>query len=74
MSTKKALQEAESAGVTKEPEVQLPLQDYCIRLSKQERRVELIAGFEHDERNAGRVKDTESAFAARYQKFINRPA
>ncbi len=53
---------------------QLSLNEFCTRLSGTETRVELISGFEHDERTSGRLKDTEEAFAGRYQAFINRPA
>lgn len=53
---------------------QLSLQEFCTRLSSTENRVELISGFEHDERTSGRLKDTDKAFAGRYQVFINRPA
>ena len=52
----------------------LTLAEFCIRLSATDTRVELIGGFEASERGAGRVKDTEAAYAARYQDFINKPA
>ncbi len=55
-------------------QVALSLEEFCKRLSTQDPRVELISGFELDERIAGRLKDTESEFTARYQAFINRPA
>lgn len=53
--------------------VPLTLQEFCIRLSVDDRRVELIGAFEFDERRAGRLKDTAEAYAARYQAFINKP-
>lgn len=52
----------------------LSLQEFCKRLSTSEPRVELISGFEADERIAGSLKDTEQNFAKRYKAFINRPA
>lgn len=70
MSTK-ALKTSTTSG---EQEIALTLKDFCVRLSTTERRVELIAGFEADERSKNRLKDTESAYSARYKAFINRPA
>jgi ppGpp synthetase/RelA/SpoT-type nucleotidyltranferase len=55
-------------------EFDLTLQEFCMRLSNIDKRVELIGGFEHSERVAGRAKDTESAYRQRYTAFINRPA
>lgn len=52
----------------------LSLDEFCSRLSQTDRRVELIGGFHADELAAGRVKDTEEAFAVRFIKFINQPA
>jgi hypothetical protein len=52
----------------------LSLNEFCTRLSKTDRRVELIGAFQSSEKRAGRNKDTESAFAARYSDFINQPA
>ncbi len=53
---------------------QVTLQEFCIFLSGSDNRVELISGFDADERAAGRLKDSEEAYQARYQAFINRPA
>lgn len=52
----------------------LPLDEFCVRLSKTDRRVEMIGAFNKSEKAAGRVKDTEAAFAERYSAFINQPA
>ena len=52
----------------------LQLTDFCIRLSAKDARVELIGGFEHSERVAGRMVDTAEKFAERYSAFINQPA
>jgi hypothetical protein len=51
----------------------MTLTEFCIRLSKVDRRVELIGGFEADEKRAGHVKDSEAAFAARFQAFVTKP-
>lgn len=56
------------------PAEELSLSEFCARLSSSDRRVELIGGFEHAERLAGRIKDTESAYAARYAAFLLQPA
>lgn len=53
--------------------VPLTLQEFCIRLSVDDRRVELIGAFESDERRAGRLKDTAEAYAARYKAFTTKP-
>lgn len=55
-------------------QIALSLEEFCKRLSTLEPRVELISGFEMDERLAGRLKDTEQEFTDRFQAFINRPA
>jgi hypothetical protein len=52
----------------------LSLDEFCTRLSTTDKRVELIGAFHHAEINAGRSKDTESAFASRYFSFCNQPA
>lgn len=63
-----AAKPVESAGTP------LTLTEFCMRLSERERRVALIGGFEASEKRAGRVKDTESAYHARYVEFTNKPA
>lgn len=52
----------------------LTLVEFCMRLSATDRRVEMIAGFERSENAAGRVKDSEPAFAARFVAFTTQPA
>ncbi|MBB3017710.1 hypothetical protein FHR70_000750 [Microvirga lupini] len=59
----------ESAG--SEP---LTLTEFCIRLSKRVKRVELIGAFEFVEKAAGHVRDTEEAFQGRFDAFIKQPA
>jgi len=60
--------------VAEQAEFPLTLEEFCIRLSVNDSRVELIGGFERQERLAGRVKDVESNFAGRFQAFTNQPA
>ena len=50
------------------------LDEFCADLSKTDRRVELIGGFHNLEKRNGTVRDTRTAYAARYQAFINAPA
>lgn len=52
----------------------LSLNEFCIRLSTKDKRVELIGGFEHTERVAGRLSDTVENYTARYEAFLNQPA
>lgn len=52
----------------------LTLTEFCTRLSATDRRVELIGGFEHSERVAGRMSDLEVNFAKRFVAFANQPA
>lgn len=62
------------AAPTAPESLPLTLTEFCIRLSKTEKRVELIGAFEHSERVAGRGKDTQESYAERYKKFLNQPA
>lgn len=55
-------------------EFPLALEEFCARLSGDDKRVELIGGFHRTEKAAGRNKDTESAYKARYAVFANQPA
>lgn len=65
---------SESQTVGESPtEFQVTLEEFCTRISKTDRRVELIGAFHHVEKAAGRVKDAESAFAARFADFANQP-
>lgn len=55
-------------------EMPLSLGEFCTRLSSADRRVELIGGFEHAERIAGRLRDVSTAFMVRFTAFANQPA
>ena len=56
---------------TQEP--RLTLAEFCTRLSEKVSRPELLGGFEFVERRAGRVKDVESAYRARFDAFVKTP-
>lgn len=58
----------------KKPEVTVNLQEFCARLSKIEKRTELIGGFEFEERRKGRLKDTSKNYEVRFQYFTKRTA
>lgn len=60
--------------VTDSAPAKVSLKRFCIDLSVSDRRVELIGGFEHTERVAGRLLDTKEAYAQRYADFANAPA
>jgi hypothetical protein len=52
---------------------QVTLDEFCTRLSMTDRRVELIGGFHFVETQAGRNKDAESNYQARYTAFLTKP-
>lgn len=56
------------------PADEITLTEFCVRASQRDRRVELLGGFHAAETRAGRVKDTEEAFAARLTAFATQPA
>ena len=51
----------------------LTLDEFCTRLSASDRRVELIGAFHFVETRAGRFKDAESGYRARFAAFVNKP-
>ena len=53
---------------------ELTLAEFCARLSRTDRRVELIGGFHAVTTRAGVIKDTEAGFAARFEAFATQPA
>lgn len=54
-------------------EFQLTLEEFCTRLSATCKRVELIGAFSSVETRAGRIKDYESGFLARFDAFTKQP-
>jgi hypothetical protein len=53
--------------------VDVTLEEFCVRLSNTDRRVELISAFHFTEKQAARLKDAESNYSARFTAFINQP-
>lgn len=60
--------------VTEPSEFPLTLDEFCSRLSVNDRRVEIIGAFHFTEKAAGRMKDVESAYASRFAAFLTKPA
>lgn len=52
----------------------LTIEEFCTRLSASDRRVELIGAFHATETKAGRRKDSEDNFRARFAAFLKTPA
>lgn len=63
----------ESTIVTAPVVIKLTLNEFCARLSETVNRPELIGAFASSERASGKASDTEEAFQARYDSFINKP-
>lgn len=55
-------------------EEEITLAEFCMRASKTDRRVELLAGFHASEQRASRLKSTETAYRDRFEAFANQPA
>lgn len=72
----KQIEKEDSPAVQESPaaDYELTLDEFCIRLSARDKRVEMIGGFNHAEKQAGRIKDREAAFSERYAAFQNQPA
>ncbi len=56
-----------------EVEQEITLDEFCMRKSRTDKRVEMLGAFHHVEVVAAHTKDTETAYAARYSAFINKP-
>ena len=73
------MSKTEAKANTTEPQAEAPvvtevtLDEFCQRHSQSDRRIELIAGFHAGELAAGRHKDCESVYAARFLDFVNKP-
>jgi hypothetical protein len=52
----------------------LTVQEFCVRASQSDGRVELLWAFHADEVRNGHVKDSDANFTARYAAFAGRPA
>lgn len=53
--------------------IKIGLDEFCLRWSKKDRRVETIGAFHGQETKAGRVEDTEAEFTARFVAFTKKP-
>lgn len=52
----------------------LTVEEFCTRKSRGDTRVELLAAFCASEIRAGKIKDSEKAYEARYAAFADKPA
>nr|WP_281719990.1 hypothetical protein [Nitrosomonas nitrosa] len=52
----------------------ITLDEFCTRLSATDKRVEMIGAFNHVEKKAGRIKDTDENYRSRFDAFVNQPA
>lgn len=52
----------------------LSLDEFCQRLSKTDRRVEMIGAFYSVEKAAGRTKGLTREFTSRFEAFVKSPA
>jgi hypothetical protein len=55
------------------PEVDVSLDDFCKKLSLKETRYSLISAFHLNQKKAGKLRDTPSAYQGRFEKYINTP-
>ena len=51
----------------------LTLDEFCMRLSKTDSRVELIGGFFADAKKRGQVKDVDTSFLRAFDAYAARP-
>ena len=65
---------AKAPAAPKPTDFELTIEEFCARLSKTDRRVELIGAFHATETKAGRHKDRDAQFRSRFQAFIKQPA
>ncbi len=53
--------------------VPLTLDEFCVRLSKSDKRVELIGGFHADAKKRGQHKDFDVGFLRAFEAYASRP-
>lgn len=63
----------ETVTPANEPVAEVTLTEFCTALSRSDKRVELIGGFNSVETKAGRLKDTGANFRQRFTAFVNKP-
>lgn len=56
-----------------EPDFPIEIDDFCLALSTNDKRVELISGFHKFMEQAGKTRLTQSEFTAEFGKFITMP-
>jgi len=53
--------------------IELSLDEFCARLSKSDKRVELIGGFHADAKKRGQHKDFDVGFLRAFESYASRP-
>lgn len=61
------------APTPKVTEFQLPLDEFCTRLSATDKRVEMISGFHSFMKRGGQTVATQTVFEAAFRDFATRP-
>lgn len=56
-----------------DPGPELTLEEFCTRLSKTDRRVELIGGFHADAKVRRQLKDVDTGFLRAFENYCSRP-
>lgn len=69
----KAEQTQAKPAISDDKAPKLTLSEFCARLSETVARPELIGAFESFERRHGRIKNTDAAYRASFDTFINTP-
>lgn len=64
---------AQPEAVSRDTSDDITLDEFCLRKSRSDKRVELIGGFYADEKREGKGKDSEANFASRFEAFVNKP-
>jgi hypothetical protein len=62
------------AEVKAEVEPTVKLSEFCIRQSSTGANVAMLGSFDHEERKGNRLRDTYSAYLARFEAFKKQPA
>ena len=68
-----ATKASEGNALEVQKEFPLSLQEFCTRLSQDDKRVELIGAFHADQQASGHMKDTETNYRERFAQFGERP-
>ncbi|EIW6162822.1 hypothetical protein MF451_003819 [Salmonella enterica subsp. enterica serovar Saintpaul] len=71
MAKRKIDADVTASAPPKPTEFEVSLDEFCCRLSLTERRSGLISVFHYRERKENRYRDLPSAYAARFEAYVN---